>query len=61
MFHQFDGVAMESPLGPALANVFMGNCESLTPLEHWPSLYCRYMGDTCSLFSNEREASLLFG
>ena len=58
MFRQIDGVAIGSPLGPVLANVFMGYCESQIPLEHWPSLYWRYMDDTCSLFSNEREAWL---
>ena len=52
MFRQI-AVAMGFPLGPVLANVFMGYCESLIPLEHWPNLYCRYMDDTCSLFSNE--------
>ena len=28
MYRQIDGVAMGSPLGPAVANVFIGYCES---------------------------------
>ena len=28
MFCQMDGVAMEGPLGPVLANIFVGFCES---------------------------------
>jgi len=31
MYKQVDGVAMGSPLGPLLANVFLGYCESLIP------------------------------
>ena len=59
MFRQNDGVAKGCPLGPVLANVFMGYCESLIPFEHWPGLYCRYMDDTCSVFSNERKREAL--
>ena len=27
MYRQVDGVAMGSPLGPVLANIFLGHCE----------------------------------
>ena len=33
MYRQVDGVAMGSPLGPLLANIFVGYCESCIP-EH---------------------------
>ena len=33
MYRQVDGVAMGSPLGPILANMFLGHCESRIPVE----------------------------
>ena len=47
---------MGSPLGPVLANIFLGYCESLIPDERWPDVYCRFMDDTFSVFSDRDDA-----
>ena len=48
---------MESPLGPALANIFVGYYEeklfSQTPK---PPTYLRYVDDTFAIFDHEAEA-----
>ena len=56
MCRQADGVAMGSPLGPVLANIFMGYCDSLIPLESYPLFYRRYVDDTFSYFLSKDEA-----
>ena len=62
IFKQLDGVAMGSPLGPTMANVFMCHLEKLfltnCPLEFKPSFYKRYMDDTFVLFRKPAHAQL---
>ena len=61
VYHQVDGVAMGSPLGPVLANVFMGyhernwinNCENSKPL-----FYSWYADDTFCLFEHEDDGTV---
>ena len=59
-YKQVDGVAMGSPLGPALANIFMCSFES-----KWfrdclndfrPVFYRRYVDDILALFSSPDHA-----
>ena len=60
MYRQSDGVAMGSPLGPILANIYLGYCESLIPEQRWPDLYRRYVDDTFSLFTGGEQEALEF-
>ena len=54
MYQQIDGVAMGSPLGPALANIFVGHQEQkLFNVVNRPLAYFRYVDDTFALFNNE--------
>ena len=54
-YKQVDGVAMESPLGPALANIFMYSFESKwlcdCPNDFKPAFYRCYIDDIFVLFS----------
>ena len=59
MHRQIDVVAMGSPLGPALANIFVGYYESkLFQTTSKPEMYYRYMDDTFAVFSNKDECDL---
>ena len=59
MHRQIDGIALGSPLGPALANIFVGYYESkLFQTTSKPEMYYRYMDDTFVVFSNEDECDL---
>ena len=54
---QTDGVAMGSPLGPALANIFVGYYEEkLFSQTQKPPTYFRYVDDTFAIFDYEAEA-----
>ena len=62
MYDQIDGVAMGSPLGPILANVFISNleCQALKKYSgNLPLVYNRYVDDTFLIF-NDRDDSELF-
>ena len=61
MYKQTDGVAMGSPLGPALANIFVGFYEEkfFSQISE-PSTYFRYVDDTFAIFRNEEESKNFF-
>ena len=61
MYKQTDRVAMGSPLGPALANIFVGFYkEKLFSQKSKPSTYFRYVDDTFAMFRNEEESENFF-
>ena len=56
MYQQIDGVAMGSPLGPTLANIFLGYYEKKIMEEaNVPLFYCRYVDDTFAVFDCEAD------
>ena len=52
MYKQIDGVTMGSPLGPALANIFVGYLEKKIPRSKFPLLYHRFVDDTFAIFED---------
>ena len=60
IYEQIDGVAMGSPLGPTLANIFMCHLENKyindCPSNFKPLLYKRYVDDTFALFKTQAQA-----
>ena len=58
-YNQIDGVAMGSPLGLVLANIFMGFYESKWLNEYnlnKPKFYLRYVDDILAAFDKERDS-----
>ena len=62
LFQQIDGLAMKSPLGPALANFFLAKMEknimSIACANH-PLLHLRYVDDIFAVFETD-ESSFKF-
>ena len=55
-YQQTDGVAMGSPLGPILANIFVGAMEKrLYEITKRPNIYVRYMDDIFAVFDSDHE------
>ena len=62
MYKQLDGVAMGSPLGPALANNFVGFHESrLFDNSVKPGVYIRFVNDNFAIFGSELDCDLFKG
>ena len=55
-YDQVDGVAMGSPLGPVLANIFMCHFEEIMNSSDCPNVWFRYVDDTFTLFRNKDTA-----
>ena len=61
MHRQIDGVAMGSPLGPSLANIFVGYYKALLfKRVNKPLMYYRYVDDTFAVFNDEDECNEFF-
>ena len=61
MYRQSDGVAMGSPLGSTLANIFMGYLEeNYFSTNVKPLMYVRYVDDCFILFKNENDCKVMF-
>ena len=62
-YDQIDGVSMGSPLGPVLANLFMG-CHETKWLDEFQKsevlLYRRYVDDIFCMFKKEKDANEFF-
>ena len=55
LYDQVDGVSMGSPLGPALANLFMSYHKKKW-LQEFDMLNKRYADDILCMFGNEKDA-----
>ena len=61
MHQQIDGIAMGLPLGPSLANIFVGYHEALLfKRVNKPLMYYQYVDDTFAVFNDEDECNEFF-
>ena len=61
MYRQTDGIAMNSSIGPVLANIFVGyNENKLFDFSVKTQLYKRYVDDTFAIFENEANCNEFF-
>ena len=61
MHRQIDGVAIGSPLGPSLANIFVGYHEALLfKRVNKPLMHYRYVDDTFAVFNDEDKCNEFF-
>jgi len=61
MYKKTDAVAMDSPLGPVLANIFVGYHESLLfDSTTNPCMYQRYVDDSFTIFKTEIESEIFY-
>lgn len=59
MYAQINRVSMGSPLGPSLANIFVGYYDGLLFEKCWKSyVYLRYIDDTFAMFNIINETTL---
>lgn len=64
VYQQIDGVAMGSPLAPALANIFLIYLEKKlfssdnNTNAHWPTFYKRYVDDTFATFRQREDIEI---
>ena len=65
LYEQVDGVAMGSPCGPTLANIFLCHYERKwledCPDEYKPIIYRRYVDDTFMLFKDTKHIDMFLG
>ena len=56
MYRQIDGVAMGSPLGLVLDNIFVGYCETLIRSHQLLRFYNRFVDDPLAIFMKQTES-----
>ena len=61
MHRKFDGVAMGSPIGPPIANLFVGYHKALLfKRVNKPLMYYRYVDDTFAVFNDKGKCNEFF-